>query len=92
MGNGYGTYRTSRAESMAAYDDAPPPLRWIMRNAVAKWAANPLVERYWAHREKGLDHAKALAAVAEMIQRQEADDTRETYGPTHPEAAPRRDH
>lgn len=92
MSNGYGTYRTNRADAMAAYDAAPPPLRWIMRNAVAKWSAKHLVQQYWEHRRAGLSQTKALMAIAAMIQREEAHDTRKTYGKTHPEAYPHRDH
>lgn len=77
--NGWGTYRTSLAVSMAAYDAAPPLLRYAMRNAVGKWAARPLIEAWQAGRRE--------ADLIAMMRREDAIYTRETYGPTHPEAA-----
>lgn len=91
MGNGYGPARVSRAVDMAAYDQSPPPLRWLMRNTVADWSARDLLVDYSQMRRDGRDHASAMAEIVRFVSARELQRTAQFYGPNHPEAA-RRDH
>lgn len=84
-GNGYGPYRTTVDASMMAYDAAPPAVRWLIRNAVAKWAAEPLAKLYHARREFQT-HEAAMRHLSSVIANREAADTLKAYGPAHPEA------
>ena len=79
MSNGYGSYRTTLHQSMAAFDAAPPLLRHAMRYAVATWAAQPLTEAWRA----GIPERDLIAYMLRSDRRH----TAKTYGPTHPEAA-----
>lgn len=77
--NGYGNYRSTLSEAMAAYDAAPPLLRHAMQMAVGKWAAQPLIDAWRA----GIPERRLIATIA----REDRFDTALTYGRTHPEAA-----
>ena len=88
-GNGYGSYRTTNAADMAAYDAAPPLLRWILRNTVADWGAKPALDRWLEAEAAGMQPREMAHAMAGHIHRQEQSDTLEHYGPTHPEAPQR---
>jgi Family of unknown function (DUF6525) len=85
MSNSYGTYRTNRYDDMHAYDHAPAPLRWIMRNTVADWAAIPLTDRYW-ERRRAQGHDAAMRTITAYMASRERAQTIAAYGPTHPEA------
>ena len=93
-GNGYGNVRVTREANMAAYDTAPPPLRWLMRNAVSPYSAVHMVRLYWDMRQKnGLSHRDAVALATQRGQEVDRAETLKAYGPTHPEAGgARRDH
>lgn len=93
-GNGYGNVRVTREADMAAYDDAPPPLRWLMRNAVGPYSAVHMVRRYWDRRQKnGLSHQDAIAHATLRVQECDRAETLRVYGTAHPEAGgARRDH
>lgn len=88
-GNGYGSYKTTRDADLAAYDASPPLLRWIARNAVADWAAKPML-KHWRELEAfGIPGRDIARAMASDIRASEARDTLKYYGPTHPEAPQR---
>ena len=89
-GNGYGGYRVNRHDEMAAYDAAPPQLRWLIRNAVAPWAMRHMLQEYHRIRRE-LSQAETLRLIANGMIPQEQAMTIQAYGPTHPEAV-RRDH
>lgn len=86
-GNGYGTHRTDRYTAMREHDALPPELRRVSCYSVAKWSAESLREIYDTGRlMKGLSPAVAVARVARIIAREEAEDTLRDYGRHHPEA------
>lgn len=85
MSNGYGGFRVQRDREMAAYDTAPPRLRWMIRNAVAPWAVEDMVQNF--HRlRRMVSEPEALDIITEAMLQGEARGTLEAYGPTHPEA------
>ena len=86
MGNGYGRYRTTIRADMAAYDAAPPELRRIMQQTVAKWASRPLVQDWNGMIDFGLPRAEVTRTILTMIRKAELQSTLKTYGPSHPEA------
>lgn len=85
MSNGYGNIQVTRQADMAAYDNAPPQLRWLLRNAVGAFSSQHLVDRYWRNRV-GMGHSAALADCAGAIIAVDQTQTLKAYGPTHPEA------
>ena len=87
MGNGYGDVSVTRKVDMAYYDDAPPPLRWLMRNAVTPFSAVHMVNDYWHLREvQNLKHVQAVGILTEAVERRDREMTVRAYGRTHPEA------
>jgi hypothetical protein len=84
-GNGYGNHRTTVHADMAAYDAAPPPVRWVLRNAVGKWASKPMARKYEDRREFQ-SHEAAMRHITCIIADREAEHTLTAYGPAHPEA------
>lgn len=87
MSNGYGNVHVTRAADMAAYDDAPPPLRWLIRNAVSPFSAVHMVRQYWQLRQKkNVPHPVAIDIVTKHVERCDREHTVTAYGPTHPEA------
>lgn len=87
MNNGYGNVRVTRETDLAAYDRAPPRLRWLIRNAVSPFSAVHMLRRYQTTRAKR-GHAEALQDCAARIRATDHAETIAAYGPTHPEAGP----
>jgi hypothetical protein len=87
-GNGYGEHIGSRAQLMREHDALPPYLRHLSNYAVAKCSAVSIRFAYDQLRAAGRPHAVALAGAARWLAEADAKDTREDYGPHHPEAAP----
>lgn len=90
-GNGFGNHHPTIEADLAAYDDAPPPLRWLMRNTVGKWASEPLVNLYWRGR-CSVGHDRTMASMSQMVVQRTRADTLAAYGPSHPDAAVMTEH
>lgn len=84
--NGYGGHFTTRDRLMAEHDALPAPLRALACNSVAKWSAESFSRLYGHARKGGATHREALAQTAAILAAEERQDTRKTYGPSHPEA------
>lgn len=89
MGNGYGSHVSTREADMAAYDRCPAWLRREMQQAVASWAAAPLLKQV-AEAEAVHPPQVVRSALRKTLARTEAEDAFRFYGPAHPEADARR--
>lgn len=76
--NGYGNVRSTLTQEMSSFDELPPPLRFAINYAVGPWSAR-LTPRDW---RKG----RSQSNLIEMMRLGDRQDTRKTYGRTHPEA------
>lgn len=80
MGNSSGSYRSSRENSLAAFDKLPPSAREALANAAFDWAPQPIVTS-WRRGVTGMKTGKEIAArVAEWDAQQIAKDRSRVWG------------
>lgn len=76
--NGYGDFRTTTQADQEAFDLCPPPIRHALNYAVGSYAAVPVLQAV----RRGVSAHHIIRA----FRRGDADETRTTYGRSHPEA------
>lgn len=86
MGNGYGSYRTTREADMRHYDGADPDLRALLRERVGNWAVKPVVDEARALFAELGGRRAVLDLMRADFERSEKMDAFRTWGPTHPQA------
>jgi Family of unknown function (DUF6525) len=82
--NSTGSYRTTTAASMKAYDALPPTARRALSNAAFQWAPQPFLT---AWRKGQFRTGEAIAQWVQEIDVSEVGvEAYKTYGPFHPQA------
>ena len=87
MGNGFGTYYSTREDAYRDYDASPPLLRRAMQTAAFSWAPLPVLQKYNELCRQGQSPLTACNAVMRHMAKVERRQTIDAYGPSHPEAA-----
>lgn len=86
MGNGWGDYRTNFRDDMRAYDALPAPMREILRNTVADYAAVSALKQLRERQAFGM--TVDYRAIWGRLNQQDRAQCAKAYGPHHPEAQP----
>lgn len=86
MGNGYGSYRSTRESEFRAYDALPKAVRDLLKYTVADWPSPPVLKELRAAFAVIGSRQACIELLVKSIRQSEEKDCYRTYGPDHPQA------
>jgi hypothetical protein len=87
MGNGSGSYRTTPANAMAAYDKLPKAVRQVLAGAYFQWAPQPW-RTAWNRGDFGNDSRRLAAHIERLDRDTMRAEVLKVWGPDYPGARP----
>lgn len=86
MSNGHGTYRSTTANHMKAFDNLPPRARRAMANAYYDWATQPFMTLWKRYRNRRDGEIELADYITETDLGTVGKNVYKFYGPDHPQA------